>query len=136
VAGGLLLAALGAVLLAVAPDESSYAADILPGLLVIGFGVGLVFPGVSVTGMSRVEPHQMGLAAGLLSTAHEIGAALGVAVLAAVAAIADATSVTAVASGYEDGFVAAAVIALALAALALAAVPTVKPDASAQAMAH
>jgi EmrB/QacA subfamily drug resistance transporter len=136
VAAGLLLTAGGALILAVAPDRSSYAADILPGLLVIGFGVGLVFPGVSVTGMSRVEPHQMGLAAGLLSTAHEIGAALGVAVLAAVAAIADARSVTGVASGYEDGFVAAAVIALALAALALVAVPTVKPERSAKAMAH
>jgi len=86
-AAGLVLTAAGGLILAAAPDRAGYAADILPGLLAIGFGVGLVFPAVSVTAMSRVQPQQMGLAAGVLSTAHEIGAALGVAVLAAVAAI-------------------------------------------------
>src|ERR687895_384430 len=114
VAVGLVLTAAGAPALAAAPDRASYAGDILPGLLAIGFGVGLVFPAVSVTAMSRVEPQQMGLAAGVLSTAHEIGAALGVAVLAAVAAIADAASHAGVAAGYQDGFIAAAGIALAL----------------------
>jgi EmrB/QacA subfamily drug resistance transporter len=136
VAGGLALTAAGALLLAAAPDHAGYAADILPGLLVIGFGVGLVFPGVSVTAMSRVEPQQAGLAAGVLSTAHELGAALGVAVLAAVAAIDNAASQASVAAGYQDGFVAAAVIAVALAVLAVIAVPTVKPEGGVQAMAH
>jgi EmrB/QacA subfamily drug resistance transporter len=136
VAAGLLLAAVGSLVLAAAPDRAAYAADILPGLLVIGFGVGLVFPAVSVTAMSRVEPHQTGLAAGVLSTAHEVGAALGVAVLAAVAAIGGAATDAGIAAGYEDGFIAAAGIALALAALAVVAVPTVRPGATAQAMAH
>jgi EmrB/QacA subfamily drug resistance transporter len=136
VAAGLVLTAAGGLGLAAAPDRAGYAADILPGLLAIGFGVGLVFPGVSVTAMSRVEPHETGLAAGLLSTAHEIGAALGVAVLAAVAAIGDHASAASIAAGYEDGFIATAGIALALAAIAVAAVPSVKPEASTQVMAH
>jgi EmrB/QacA subfamily drug resistance transporter len=136
VAAGLLLTAAGALALALAPDRAGYAGDILPGLLAIGFGVGLVFPCVAVTAMSRVEPHQAGLAAGLLSTAHEIGAALGVAVLAAVAAIGEQASAPSVAAGYQDGFVAVAGIALALAAVALVTVPSVKPAAGAQAMAH
>jgi EmrB/QacA subfamily drug resistance transporter len=136
VAGGLLLTAAGALVLALAPDQAAYAGDILPGLLAIGFGVGLVFPCVAVTAMSRVEPHQAGLAAGLLSTAHEIGAALGVAVIAAIAAIGEQASAASVAAGYQDGFLATAGIALALAAVALAAVPSVKPATSAQAMAH
>jgi EmrB/QacA subfamily drug resistance transporter len=136
VAVGFVLIAGGAVLLALAPDRASYAADLLPGLLAIGFGVGLVFPGASVTAMSDVEGHQAGLAAGVLSTAHEVGAALGVAVLAAVAAFADAGSHASLAGGYEDGFVAAAVIALALAALAVVAVPSVKPREGAPALAH
>jgi EmrB/QacA subfamily drug resistance transporter len=136
VAAGLVLTAVGALGLALAPDRAAYGADILPGLLAIGFGVGLVFPGVSVTAMSRVEPEQTGLAAGVLSTAHEIGAALGVAILAAVAAIGDAAGAASIAAGYEDGFIAAAGIALALAAVAVAAVPSVKPERSAQAMAH
>jgi EmrB/QacA subfamily drug resistance transporter len=136
VAAGLLLTAAGALGLALAPDRASYAADILPGLLAIGFGVGLVFPSVSVTAMSRVEPQQMGLAAGVLSTAHEVGAALGLAVIAAVAAIGDAANAASIAAGYEDGFIAAAAIALALAAVAVAAVPKVRPEGSAAAVAH
>jgi EmrB/QacA subfamily drug resistance transporter len=135
-AAGLVLTAAGGLLLAAAPDRASYVADILPGLLAIGFGVGLVFPAVSVTAMSNVEPHQAGLAAGVLSTAHEVGAALGVAVLAAVAAIGDAASHASVAAGYQDGFIAAAGIALVLAAVAVLAVPSVKPEGRAQAMAH
>jgi sugar phosphate permease len=91
---------------------------------------------VSVPAMSHIEPHQTGLAAGILSTAHEVGAALGVAVLAAVAAIGAAATDASLAAGYEDGFIASAGIALALAAVAVIAVPTVKPDRAAQAMAH
>ena len=136
VAAGLVLTAAGALGLAAAPDRAAYAGDILPGLLAIGFGTGLVFPGVSVTAMSRIEPHQAGLAAGLLSTAHELGAALGVAVLAAVAAIGDVAGAAGIAAGYEDGFVAAGAIALVLAAIAVAAVPSVRPEGAAQAMAH
>jgi sugar phosphate permease len=86
--------------------------------------------------MSRVRPEQAGVAAGLLSTAHEIGAALGVAVLAAVAAIGNAAGASDLAAGYQDGFITAAVIALGLAALALVAVPSVKPERAAQAFAH
>jgi EmrB/QacA subfamily drug resistance transporter len=135
-AAGLLLTAAGGLMLAAAPDRAAYAADILPGLLAIGFGVGLVFPAVSVTAMSHVQPHQTGLAAGMLSTAHEIGAALGVAVIAAVAAIGSAATHADLATGYEDGFMASALIAVALAAIAVAAVPSVKPERAAQAMAH
>ena len=55
---------------------------------------------------------------------------------AAVAAIGDATSAASVAAGYEDGFLAAAGIALALAVVALAAVPSVTPSGSTQAFAQ
>jgi EmrB/QacA subfamily drug resistance transporter len=135
-AGGLVITAGGGAILAAAPDQAAYATDLLPGLLAIGFGVGLVFPAVSVTAMSHVRPEQAGVAAGLLSTAHEVGAALGVAVLAAVAAIGDAAGTSDLAAGYQDGFVTATAIALALAALAVVAVPSVKPEGAAQALAH
>jgi hypothetical protein len=42
------------VLLAGAPVNAGYVADLLPGFLLIGFGVGLVFVAVSVTGMADV----------------------------------------------------------------------------------
>jgi len=123
------LVAAGAIVLAAAPDRASYAADLLPGLLAIGFGTGLVFPSASVAAMHDVGHNEAGLAAGMLSTAHELGAALGVAVLAAVAGAGGA-------AGYEDGFLVAAGIAVASAAVALVAAPSVKPAPGARAMAH
>ena len=136
IVAGMGLVAAGALVLAIAPERASYAPDLLPGLVVIGLGVGLVFPGASITAMSSIDPHQAGLASGVISTAHELGAALGVAVLAAVAAIATAAGPVALAAGYEDGFIAAAAIALAFAVLAASAVPTVKPAAGTGAPAH
>jgi MFS family permease len=133
---GMTVVAAGALVLAAAPERASYAPDLLPGLVVIGLGVGLVFPGASITAFSTIDPHQLGLASGLISTAHELGAALGVAILAAIAAVATAAAPTALAAGYEDGFIAAAAIALAFAALAATAVPTIKPAAGASAPAH
>ena len=136
VAAGLVLVALGALVLAAAPDRAAYLGDLLPGYLAIGVGVGFVFPGASVTAFGEIDHHQAGLASGVLSTAHEIGAALGVAVLAAIAAIGGTQDAGALAAGYEDGFIAAGVIALAFAALTLAVIPAGKPSASAEGAVH
>ncbi len=84
-AGGLLLAAGGTFWLSTAPADARYAAALLPGLLVLGVGVGLVFVAVSITAMAEIPGQHAGMAFGFLMTGHEIGAALGVAVLAAVA---------------------------------------------------
>jgi EmrB/QacA subfamily drug resistance transporter len=137
VAAGLALVAAGAAVLAAAPDEASYAAHLLPGFLVIGVGMGLVFPGVTVTGLSGVPAEEAGLASGFLATSHEIGAALGVAVLAAIAATAgDITTLTGIAAGYQDGFIAAAAVAAALGAIALWSVPSIRPPQEAAAPTH
>jgi fucose permease len=119
---GLALLAAGALLLTLAPDHASYAGDLLPGFLLLGLGLGLVFPTASVTAMSEIHAEHAGLASGLMSTAHELGAALGVAVLSAVAA-----SAPDAAAGYNEGFLVATGIAAGLAALALVAVPTMRP---------
>ena len=134
VASGLALLGGGALLLAMAPDEASYAADLLPGLLMMGAGIGLVFVTVQITAMADVTHDNAGLASGLMQTGHEVGAALGVAVLSAIAAAASAGS--GAAAGYEAGFLAAAAIAGALALLALLAVPSVRPAQTARVMAH
>ena len=65
--------------------DASYAADLLPGLLVIGIGPGMVFVAVSATAMAGIPDQHAGVASGFLMTGHEVGAALGVAVLSAVA---------------------------------------------------
>jgi EmrB/QacA subfamily drug resistance transporter len=128
---GLLLIAAGALLLTLAPDRAGYATDLLPGFLLLGLGLGLVFPTASVTAMSEVQAERAGLASGLMSTAHELGAALGVAVLSAVAA-----SAPDAAAGYADGFLVAAGIAAGLAVLALLAVPAIRPAHGARAATH
>jgi EmrB/QacA subfamily drug resistance transporter len=121
---GLGLVAVGAILLVVAADASSYWSDVLPGFITLGFGVGLVFPAASIAAMSEVGEDAAGLASGLITTGHELGAALGVAAISAVASAAS-TFV----GGYADGFAAVAVIAGVIAAIALVAIPTVRPGA-------
>ena len=75
----------GVLLLAQASGGTSYAADVLPGFLLIGAGVGPMFVAISIAAMSGVKAEQSGLASGVMMTGHEIGAALGVAALTAVA---------------------------------------------------
>ncbi|MDQ3759632.1 MAG: MFS transporter [Actinomycetota bacterium] len=127
-AAGLALMAVGALVLTAAPDHARYASDLLPGFIAIGLGVGLVFPAVSVTAMNDVGPNTAGLASGLMTTAHEVGAAVGVAVLSAVAAgTGELAESDGFAAGYGDGFLVAALIAAALLLVSLRAVPSVRP---------
>jgi EmrB/QacA subfamily drug resistance transporter len=128
---GLALLAAGSLLLAVAPDDASFATDLLPGFVVAGLGAGLAFPAVSVTAMANVRHEGAGLASGLMTTAHELGAALGVAVLSAIA-----TSAPDIATGYGDGFTVAAIVAAALALVSLLAVPVVRPAPGARVAMH
>jgi EmrB/QacA subfamily drug resistance transporter len=135
---GLLLMAGAATLLAASPDQASYLPDLLPGFLIAGIGTGLVFVTIQVTGMNEVQDETAGLASGLITTAHEIGAALGVAVLSAVAVGtgSGAAATLGSANGYEDGLTVAALGMLALAALAAAAVPAVRPASAAHVSMH
>ena len=123
-AGGLLLAAGGAFWLSTAPADARFATDLLPGLLMLGVGIGLVFVAVSITAMAGIPAQHAGMASGFLMTGHEIGAALGVAVLAAVATAAgDLTTPAGAATGFSLGFVAAAGIAAGLAVVAFLFMP-------------
>jgi MFS family permease len=123
---GLVLMGAGALLLSSVPAGVGYAIGLLPGLLVIGAGTGVIFPAASVTAMSNVPAGQSGLASGLMTAAHEIGAALGVAVFSVVA-IAQAAAGGGFAAGYRHGFMVAAGLAAGLALIALLAVPSVRP---------
>jgi EmrB/QacA subfamily drug resistance transporter len=134
---GLALLAGGGLLLAQASASAGYAAGVLPGLFIVGFGVGLVFPAATVAGMSHASAGQEGLASGMMTTAHEVGAALGVAVFAAVAAGArHAATVTGLAAGYQRGYLVAAAVAAGLAVIALLAVPAARPAAGQRVAVH
>jgi EmrB/QacA subfamily drug resistance transporter len=123
---GMALAGLGALLLSRAGADASYAADLLPGFLAVGFGAGMAFVAVSVVTMDRIAHEEAGLASGMLSTAHELGAAIGVAVLAAVA----------LSGGIGDAFAVSAAVGAAGALAALVAVPPAKPEPGARMAVH
>ncbi|MEU3272461.1 DHA2 family efflux MFS transporter permease subunit [Saccharomonospora sp. NPDC006951] len=76
----------GFVLFSVAPLDASFAAHVLPPQLLLGFGSGLSIPALMSLGMSGVGEREAGLASGLFSTVQQMGAALGLSVLAVVAA--------------------------------------------------
>jgi EmrB/QacA subfamily drug resistance transporter len=63
----------------------SYASDLLPGFLVIAVGMGFSFVPISIAALAGVKPSEAGLASGLINTSQQIGGALGIAALSAVA---------------------------------------------------
>jgi MFS family permease len=132
---GLVLMGGGALLLSSVPTGAGYVTGLLPGLLIIGAGTGVVFPAASVTALSNVPADRSGLSSGLMTAAHEIGAALGVAVFSVIA-IAQATAGAGFAAGYRDGFVVAAGLAAGLALAALLAMPAVRPGPGARVAVH
>jgi EmrB/QacA subfamily drug resistance transporter len=133
VAGGMALVSVASLELALAPDHAGYAAYLLPGVVVLGFGLGLVFPAVQITAMSEVDHERAGIASGLMQTSHEVGAAVGIAVLSAVAVSGGGASFGA---GYGDGFLVAAISAALLGLLAAVSVRSVRPAAGARVALH
>ena len=129
---GLAIAAGAAAVMSTVSATSGYASGILPWLIGLGLGVGMVFVPVSVTAMSGIPASHAGVASGFLMTGHEVGAALGVAVLSAVASTAGSlTSPTGVVAGFDRGFLAAALIAVGVALVALWRMPSTRADAGA-----
>ena len=82
---GLTVATIGLALLARAPLGGSYALDVLPSMLLLGFGAGIAFNPVLLAAMSDVAPQESGLASGVVNTSFMMGGGLGLAVLASVA---------------------------------------------------
>lgn len=83
---GLSITTIGLSLFANLSPAPNYVLNLLPGMILFGSGMGLVFVPLMTMGMSGSKPHETGLAAGILSTAQQIGAALGLAILASIAA--------------------------------------------------
>jgi MFS family permease len=100
----------------------SYATDLLPGFLVIAVGMGFTFVPISIAALAGVKPSEAGLASGLINTSQQIGGALGIAALSAVAT---STTTSRLADGSQqtvalvDGFHAAFVGGTAVAAIGI-----------------
>jgi len=119
IAVGLALAALGLLLFSQAPVAASFWLHVLPPMLLLGLGAGIAFNPVLLAAMSEVSPEDSGLASGLVNTAFMMGGALGLAVLASLAAgrseaatLAGLGPAAALNAGYQLAFKLGAVCAL------------------------
>jgi MFS family permease len=123
-AAGLLLAGVGLALFARAPVDGTFAVDVLPSMILLGIGAGMAFNPVLLAAMSDVEQSEAGLASGVVNTAFMMGGALGLAVLASLAASRTETlqeagdgQLAALTGGYHVAFVVGAVFAVAAGAI-------------------
>ncbi len=130
-ATGLLLAAVGLVLFVRAPVDGNFIVDVLPSMILLGFGAGIAFNPVLLAAMSDVEQSESGLASGIVNTSFMMGGALGLAVLASLAAsrtdslLASGDGrLAALTGGYHIAFLVGAVFALAAALLGAALLRT------------
>src|SRR6476619_6339153 len=117
---GFALASAALLLFARAPVDGSFAVDVLPPMILIGFGAGMAFNPVLLAAMSDVKPEDSGLASGVVNTAFMMGGALGLAVLASLAAwrtndLGGAKNLDALTSGYHLAFVIGAIFTAAAA---------------------
>jgi MFS family permease len=84
VTSGMLAAALGMMLLTGITGDATYLADILPGLLLVGVGIALVFAPGMASATYGVRPDDAGVAAAMVNTARQIGGSIGTALLSTV----------------------------------------------------
>ena len=118
-ASGMLLLAGGLVFFTQISVGGSYVADLLPGFLLIGVGLGFAFVPVSIAALAGATGKEAGLASGLINTNQQIGGAIGLAILTTISTtrtdnlVAEGVSqLDALTDGYSLAFWVAAGIAL------------------------
>jgi fucose permease len=121
---GLALAAGGLLLFARAPVNGNFVVDVLPGMILLGFGAGIAVNPVLLAAMSGVKPEDSGLASGIVNTSFMMGGALGLAILASLAAARSASllasgssQLAALNGGHHAAFLVGALCAAAAAAM-------------------
>ena len=125
---GLVLVAAGLLVFRRAPVNADYVVDLLPVMVLLGVGAGLVFPALMTLAMSGATAEDSGLASGLVNTTQQVGGALGLAVLATLSTTRSdalsahgASSADALTGGYHLAFTIAAGLVLAAIAIGLVA---------------
>jgi EmrB/QacA subfamily drug resistance transporter len=83
---GMAMAATGLILLSRVSADGSYLSDVLPGIVVMGFGLGFTFVPLTLIATTNVAVDDAGLASGLFNTSQQVGGALGLAILSTIAA--------------------------------------------------
>jgi EmrB/QacA subfamily drug resistance transporter len=134
---GLALIALGLAWFTQAPVDGTYVANVLPVMVLMGIGCGVAFPALMTLSMSGATPEDAGLASGLVNTTAQVGAALGLAVLATLSSsrteslsAGGESAVSALTGGYQLAFiVGAALVGAAVIVAATVLVPEKKAQA-------
>jgi EmrB/QacA subfamily drug resistance transporter len=137
---GLAFAGAGLLLFAQAPVDGTYLTDVLPVMLLLGLGAGLVFPALMTLAMSGATQSDSGLASGLVNTTVQVGGAIGLAVLATLASersdtlrAAGEPAASALNSGYHLAFLLGAALVGAAIVVALTVLRSGAPAAAAEA---
>ena len=136
----LSLIALGLVLFSRAPVDGSFAVNVLPSMIIFGFGIGPSFPAIMTLAMSASTNEDAGLASGLINTAAQVGGALGLAVLATLSATrtdkllaAGESTASALTGGFHLAFlIGAGLLLLAVGVAALVIRPVASPARAAE----
>jgi len=117
-AAGLLCAVAGLMLFARAPVDGNFMMDVLPPMLLLGFGAGIAFNPLLMAAMNDVAPSDSGLASGIVNTSFMMGGALGLAILASMAGARTGTLLAAgseylaaLNAGYRLAFLGGAILA-------------------------
>ncbi|OGL21835.1 hypothetical protein A2707_00580 [Candidatus Saccharibacteria bacterium RIFCSPHIGHO2_01_FULL_45_15] len=118
---GTILPTIGIGLFTLLPLQGSYIVNILPSIILIPTGMGLFFLSAILAATSGVPARESGLVSGLINTSQQVGGALGIAVLAGVAAFATGTSTgpEAQLAGFHAAFMAATLLMIGALAIAL-----------------
>jgi EmrB/QacA subfamily drug resistance transporter len=133
IVGGMLVLGAGMAILSLVRADGNFAADVLPGSLIAATGMALAFIPSLGTAISSAKPEEGGLASGIVNTAYQVGSALGLAAMTAVATSQGADrlgDLGALTDGYSAAFLGAAGIAVAGALVAAALLRGTKPAAA------
>jgi EmrB/QacA subfamily drug resistance transporter len=123
---GLISVGAGLALFSQISADGSYWTEVLPGMVLVGIGAGLSFPSVMTLAMTGVKPEEAGLASGLVNTTLQVGAAIGLAVLATLSSSRTSSQLSsgegahqALTSGYQLAFVVGAALLVVAVAVAV-----------------
>jgi EmrB/QacA subfamily drug resistance transporter len=135
--GGSAIGVAGLLLLSRAGVDASFATDILPGLVIFGLGLPLVGVANQIAAVAEVPHEDAGAASGIVTTAFQVGGAIGLALVstAATSRVGDALAAgasqpQALADGFERGIIVAAGIAVLNLLVGAVRAPRIKPDAA------
>ncbi|GGL41556.1 MFS transporter [Planomonospora parontospora] len=122
ITGGLLVLAAGVAGLSLVRPDGAFVSDVLPASLVAAVGMSLAYIPAMMSALSGARPEDSGLASGIVNTTYQVGSALGLAVMTAIATsqgAAEAGSVSRLTDGFQAAFIGAGIVAVAGAVLTL-----------------